>query len=207
MEGGVNVIHRLIRGKRPRRLVGAFLALVVVVSIVLVVGPASRGAAKTAPKPKQVEIVGPNGTPVNVVNGSIATQLAPLASPLHFQTLLHLNAGNTQVVSILPPIPRTTTVSISSITLTCNVCTGGSGASQSVDMALNGENSPDCSTQAFPVAELLASGAEPTDEFTYPTPRIAPAGFTPTGQWCLQAVFFAAGAAVNAMLTIDGSQG
>ena len=43
------------------------------------------------------------------------------------------------------------------------------------------------------VAELLATNAEPTVEFTYPTVRLAPAGFTPTGAWCLQAVLIAGG--------------
>jgi hypothetical protein len=202
------VIRRLIHGRGSRLSIGAVVALVVIVGVVLAVVPASTSTARVPGQPKPVEIVGPNGVPVNVVNGSLSAISAP-STPFQFQDSLHLDAGSTTVVPVEQPIPNGKKISISSITLTCNICTSGSGAPQSVDVILEAENAPDCSTPvpAYLVADMLVSNAEPTTEFTYPTPRTVPAGFTPSGPWCLHAAFYAGGAAANAALTIDGSQG
>lgn len=161
--------------------------------------PATAGSAKTTGgKISRVELVGPTGTPVNVVNGGIATEQLPPATPLQYQAQVF--GGTT--TNVLTSIPQSTQLSISSITVTCVSCTG----EDSTYITLFSGNGPDCTTAYLTQTDLAEVGTtsdSPSVDFTYPTPLGAP-DFSPTGAWCLG--IYVSGASFPAFVSIEGSQ-
>jgi len=181
------------------------VALVVVVGTVLALIPATTGTAKIAPKPKTVEIVGPDGTPLKVVNGNLAIVPGRPAGPLHFLASANLNAGGSMIFNVATGVPAASTISISSVTLTCLTCSAANNAN--VNLELLGFSAPDCSSgHTDPVVFLDANASEPSVDYTFPTPRATPTTFTPTGPWCLQATLSVPSGTANAAFTVDGSQ-
>jgi hypothetical protein len=173
--------------------------------------------AKSPGSPKQVELVSPEGTPLNVsANGSLSTtaiQYAGPGTPIHLQDTFSPAEGSTTNYDLVTAIPPAATVSISSITMTCLNCISESVAAEATIFSLD---SSDCAAGPSPsgpangtVAQLWTNGSEPTTEFTYPTARLAPAGFTPSGTWCLGVTVLtgdSSGFPPQAFITIDGDQ-
>lgn len=217
---------------RSRRQVGLTLAAMVVIGGLVAVIPVTAGSAKPLPssrsgassatshKPKAVEIVGPSGTPLNVLGGNLGIQEVPPTTPLEVQgTFNPSSSGGSQTYNLLTAIPENAVVSISSITVTCDKCTGfgfdasGNQYFPSFEVTVFDENAADCTggsanASTGTIADINANGGEPSVDFTYPTPRGVPVGFTPSGPWCLGVTTAPVGSVLYSQIfvSVDGSQ-
>jgi len=159
---------------------------------VIMPGPAAGAKSKPSPAPintgsklKQVEVVGP--VDINEV---------PPTTPLELQGTFSTGTAATdegETYNLLSGVSSAAAVSISSITATCNVCDGfifnpteGTYAPTVLVTVFSG-NTSNCTTAPITgtIAQITVNGGEPSVDFTYPSPRTAPIGFTPSGPWCL----------------------
>jgi hypothetical protein len=181
------------------------VAAVILTLTLMSVGAVISHPATAAAGPKKVELVAPNGTPLNVVNGDLgsAVQYAP-GMPVHLQGTF---TGGMGADLNLLTVPEAAVVSISSITVTCLNCVAyQNGTPADTQAGFFSGNVPDCSTTppvTGTVAVIETDDSDPTVELTFPTPRIAPVGFAPSGPWCL-GVYVPNGSSY--FISIDGSQ-
>jgi hypothetical protein len=210
--------QRLFAGVRRRPRYAKTLAVVLAVGGLLAVIPVTVGAAKSSPtssasaavhKPKAVTLVAPNGTPLNVVNGNLSFIQGAPVTPMHVQgSFIGSSAGTNY--NLLTALPAAATVAISSITATCTGCIFGQSAYDYNWVTIFSSNASDCTTGAAggTIAQFVVTSAEPTTEFTYPTARLAPIGFTPTGPWCIgvNVVHPSPASGLALFLSMDGSR-
>jgi hypothetical protein len=171
---------------------GQTLALGIVLVLALVVVPVA-GIAATF---QRVLLVGPSGTALKTangsldigdgkgaltVNGTVNTVVQQTGTPLHLQ----FEAVALQM-SLLSSLPATARLHISSFAVTSDAAIGA--GSDTPDFILFAAPVADCSSTSnyhFVAYINVNKNTERSAEFTYPTPVLAPHGFTPSGSWCL----------------------
>jgi len=158
-----------------------------------------------------VTLAAPDGTPLNVVNGNLASvQVAP-AVPVHVQGQFAPGPqGGSITYNLLQGLSKNAIISISSITVTCVFCfqnSQGTAAQYYDSVTVFSNNASDCSgSTSGTAAQVLATSTEPSVEFTYPA-RVVPVGFIPSGPWCLGMTFYSASVPSPVFVSIDGAQG
>jgi hypothetical protein len=170
---------------------GQIIALGLVLALAVLAVPFSAAATGV----QKVVLANSNGTPLNVVHGTLGVgdgkgamtvngnvNILPPGPPLHYEDY-GLQPFFHNVVKAIPPGVK---ASITSVAAVCSDPAGGD-----CDLFLFDAGGSDCSTQAAwdngnVILVMVVSPSNPSIEFTFPTPRPAP-DFTPNGPWCLGA--------------------
>ncbi len=176
--------------QRKRILGLAALPVLGVVAIAAFSWIGSAAPVSAATGPSRVELVTPKGTPITTLNGGLGT-VSVTPNVQEASVTAAFNSGlDTTDWPLFEKIPASTRIGVTSVTVTCTTCTPAQSGYHSITATIYAGNSSTCPYTVEPnatnvIAVLVASQDTPTVEFTYPTPRVAPHGFTPTGLWCI----------------------
>jgi hypothetical protein len=208
---------RMLAGVRRRPRFAMTVAMVLAVGGLLAVIPVTVGAAKSSPttaaaanphKPKAVTLVAPNGTPINLVNGSLGSVALPAGVPVHLQGNFAAGPAGPTTSNLLTGLPRAAQIAISSITVTCIYCgAGGTNVGRFDQVVFFANDASDCTgATSVTFADIETNDSQASVDFTYPTPRTLPLGFTPMGPWCIGVTVSSSGNNPPVFVSIDGTQ-
>jgi hypothetical protein len=199
------VTRTLERATRFRVAGSSAVALVIVIAALAIFQATTPASGVITPS--KVQLVNSSGTPLKIVNGGLTQVNQIPGSPLHLQKAIQTVPTGPSGMALTAKIASTKSFDITSFTLTCVSCNDAAGASPMI-RAILWSGTGDCSFsgQLGPsnlVLEVVASQSQPSVDFTFPTPRVAPVVSTGSPS-CLGLQIDSASGVEKGFVTLDG---